>query len=72
MSDGNDKLDWRVGLMTAIACGVLVYILERARAKYGNEEGIDLATAMYDFGSRTVKRIADREIRTHFNEGSNK
>ena len=53
------KSNWRVGIVPAIACGAFVYVVEQILYRQGEEEGVDVAEAMYDFGTRVVKRIIE-------------
>lgn len=53
------KSNWKVGIVPAIVCGVFVYVVEQILYRQGEEEGIDVAEAMYDFGTKVVKRIHD-------------
>lgn len=61
MRDDQDrpKPNWKVGIVPAIACGVFVYVVEQILYRQGEEEGLDVAEAMYEFGSKVAKRIIE-------------
>ena len=61
MYDGKEykKVDWRVGLVPAIACGVFVYVVEQMLHRTDSEETVDVVAAMYDLGAKVVSRITD-------------
>ena len=55
------KSNWKVGLVPAIACGVLVYVAEQILYRRGEEGGVDIAEVMYEFGSKVARRIFEHD-----------